>query len=681
MKLSAVVNDSFPEYRHIAERVDALVLQFFLTAVPPARSNQIRYSNYYYYYPFLFHSGFPCADAEALVMVAYSGILYLKHALNLDMMIDEPNLKRVERPFLSAQLHEEALRILMRYFPPDSVFWSELASYNREFTASMLEEHKSHYKNVSRYADGEYFRLIKGKSALSRGTTAAVALLGGAPERLPVLNASQDFFNAALTVYDDIKDWRDDFCKGRYSYMITRAILEAGIDRTDAIANSPGVAESVGRHLYYSGLLEEAAGSALDWCAKAIECVDGFGVPDWVRLVRMLSGQIETLKRDLAQIRVQTILRSQGYLSEGLDQLITAAGQFLLAEHKKGYPDTLVRVKFNSMGAGAKIHTNGSIFERAVIADALLDLQEAGNSDGARAIEENIQWLVSSRLTRVRGGWNYFPTLTENAPDADSLGQILQALVRSGYTDIGALVDDPIQLVFEKNVHENGSFETWIVDRDVEDDTTRAMLRTIRHSWGTGADVEVVANLAYALTLYDPQGFRSEIRKAAAWVEAQQQPAGNWIPSWYLPSAYGTYTAVRLLTRVLPGSRSLDAIYDYLATSQRDDGGFGDEHSTPLETALAVLTLTLLRRPEAQSMVDDAIRFLELTTAEDGGWDASRFIKFDRVNRPTADGERRTQALKSRTLTTAYVLKALLAGRKEPCPKQEPAAKVFSFQS
>src|ERR1044071_2617834 len=113
--------------------------------------------------------------------------------------------------------------------------------------------------------------------------------------------------------------------------------------------------------------------------------------------------------------------------------------------------------------------------------------------------------------------------------------------------------------------------------------------------------------MAYGLSLYDPEAFLAEIGKAAAWVESQQRPEGNWIPTWYATTYYATYVAVRLLARVKPASPALAAAAEFLRRGCRDDEGFGDERSTPLETALALLTLVLLDGASLRELKDGAI--------------------------------------------------------------------------
>lgn len=283
----------------------------------------------------------------------------------------------------------------------------------------------------------------------------------------------------------------------------------------------------------------------------------------------------------------------------------------------------------------------GDVFQRALIADALCDAEELIGSAVQPMIEREVQYLVGCRLRDGVGGWSYFPDLPDLAPDADDLGQVLQVLVRAGHRDLAtAYVTEPLRVLLDDCMHDDGSFETWIVPARNRTPTQELQLAAARARWGTGADVEVMANLLYALLLYDPRQFAEVCRRGAQFIARQQRTDGSWMCRWYFGPYYGTYACTRLLA-ALGETHAVERAAEFVRTTQRADGGWGDA----LSTALALLTLSGGDGARAARACDLLIR-----QAGRSGWAACDFIRPSGVH-----------SYGSRTITTAFVLKAARA--------------------
>lgn len=298
----------------------------------------------------------------------------------------------------------------------------------------------------------------------------------------------------------------------------------------------------------------------------------------------------------------------------------------------------------------------GDVFQRALITDALCDAADLVGSAVRPMIEGEVQYLVTCRLRDGVGGWSYFPDLPDLAPDADDLGQVLQVLVRSGHRDLAvAYATRPLRVLLNDCVHDDGSFETWIVPRQNRTTTQDLQLAAARAKWGTGADVEVMANLLYALLLYDPRRFAEVCERGAQFIASQQRADGSWVCRWYFGPYYGTYACTRLLA-ALGETHAVERAADFVRTTQRADGGWGispGTESDALSTALALLTLaSVTRQPLSGGDGARAARAGDLLTQRSGrsGWPACAFIRPSGVH-----------SYGSRTITTAFVLKAARA--------------------
>jgi prenyltransferase beta subunit len=310
------------------------------------------------------------------------------------------------------------------------------------------------------------------------------------------------------------------------------------------------------------------------------------------------------------------------------------------AEHLMGFPVPNFPEK-------TSIHA-GLTFQRAIICDALLGATHAGFPVNVDDIKKDINEIIKARCRSIRGGWKYFPSLSDLPPDADDLGQILQVLVRGGCSYIPELCDDAIQLLFKENSHSNGSFETWIVDKNDRSTETKLILEAINKKWGRGPDVEVMANLLYGLWLYDYSRYAKIIDKGVEFIIKNQRPEGFWSSTWYYGNYYGTYVCTRILnasrTSNLAKINCLKKTRQFLVDSQTKQGGWGMDRESPVDTALGIMTMIELKSSGItmkNGIVKNAANFLLQYQWQDGRWYDSNFIRMD-TTRATIGGDHKT---------------------------------------
>ena len=152
--------------------------------------------------------------------------------------------------------------------------------------------------------------------------------------------------------------------------------------------------------------------------------------------------------------------------------------------------------------------------------------------------------------------------------------------------------------------------------------------------------------------MHKKQYYNPHIRNASQYLISKQNKEGYWESRWYYGAYYGTYVCMRILL-VLNEYASVSRALKYIIATQNTDGGFSEgTQSDPLSTALAVLCIKLCERIENEhdlaTVLKKASSYLLNRQKMDGSWDAIDFIR-PKVYEP----------YKSKTLTTAYVLKAL----------------------
>ena len=280
---------------------------------------------------------------------------------------------------------------------------------------------------------------------------------------------------------------------------------------------------------------------------------------------------------------------------------------------------------------------SSDIFQRALIADALCDANALLDEHIQPWLDYEVDYLVHCRLTSGVGGWSYYPSVPEIAPDADVLGQVMQALLRSGHQDaMKEYGEPPLTVLLRDNARADGSLETWIVPTHGRTPQQERQAECNRLRWGTGPDNEVMANLLYALRLYKPLDFAETVQRGVTYLETQQEDDGSWVSTWYYGPYYGTFVCLRLLAAARPDSPAIPRALQFLRHHQRPDGGWGlDDASDPLSTALALLGLAVTQEMHGElkdhERAAQALISLQRSQETEQGWPRVQFI------RPRAD--------------------------------------------
>jgi Squalene-hopene cyclase C-terminal domain len=334
---------------------------------------------------------------------------------------------------------------------------------------------------------------------------------------------------------------------------------------------------------------------------------------------------------------------------------IDAALHFLMQEQRLGFAEAEHAMTFPRIVDGRpRLETHSALlFQRATVLDCLLDAANSGLPVSTRVLTRETIAVLKAKHPLVAGGWSYIPQVPELAPDADDLGIVLQVLLRVGGPALARLCRDAIALALEAQ-QSDGGFPTWVLDPLARGSGAQA-LRDYLWIGGAGVHPEVVANLVTAVALADPAQYATALDRAASYLERVQHTEGSWPSRWYAGPWYGTYRATQALRLVRPDSPSLPVARLLSARALADRGTAQAATLDPLSTAFALLVLHETRTAEdtEQASIAAGIQRLLVTRQADGGWPAELWGSFD-----TGIG---TETYASRTITTAFALKALTA--------------------
>lgn len=626
-------------------------------------------------FPNYFLGAFPQLSHQDVRPLTVAGWFLANTLFLFDKLMDSPSHAPVADLLRAQAMQMETNQLLHKLFAPDSKFWTYHQSYAAQYSEACLQEKVfvSGDRAWSAYTESKALQIIIGKSGFLRSAVAGLSEMAGDYEHFVMLTDVVNQYNIAGQMLDDLVDWKEDIHRGCPSLLLKRVLDE----RPSTLTISESQIKEIAGVIYYDGHAYHVLEKALQALDKADDLV--YDLPDllWLQVTAGLRSQCQELLEDIERIvnnnrqRIETLPKLnllRPPINNLWQQVMWSGLQYLVREWQLGFGEARhIMVFSHDQGfTGAREYQYGDVFQRALIADTFCDVNEILRGQLESVINYEADYLISKRRLGGIGGWSYFPELPELPPDADDLAQIMQVLLRSGRRlDVEEYCEQPLQSLLKDNSQENGSFETWIIPATERTPEQERQAKFARLAWGMGADPEVVANLLFALMMYDPGRSQEIIERGSVYLCNQQQDNGSWESSWYHGPYYGIYVCLRLLTRVNVSLQIVQRAYDFLQNSQHPDGSWGinGDRGDPLSTALSLLALAEVEMNMSLSgscsreLAGKALVYLqECQDYTDKGWADSQLIRMI-IGR--ADGEvKRVLSYGSRTITTSFVTKA-----------------------
>jgi squalene-hopene/tetraprenyl-beta-curcumene cyclase len=632
-------------------------------------------------FPYLFTEAFPSLRQGDLDRFAVAARLYASSIFLNDKLFDEGAIRDANAHLAPVNalriiaMQWEAYRQLHELFPAQSVFWEDFRRYLSQFTRACVEEQKfiAGGRAWGELTEDLALDIARGKNGVARTTIAGLAEMDGSRSALEPLAQAIDDYNSARQMLDDLCDWKEDLESGMPSLLLARVLGRKPAWQDEGELST--LKAEAGREIFYGGhakYLMELAVSILD---QAETSTAEWPNLTWRKVQANLRQQCTVFLEDLERIVAENVHRAEKQQSFELklpaplnewQKLGWRALGYIIEQWHLGFGEARHIMEFPpEAGFSGPQYQRGDVFQRAIIADILCDVDEVVKGKLQPIIEQEVCYLLSRR-DPGRCGWSYFPELPELPADADDLAQIMQVLWRSGHRrEIHEFCAGPLSILLEDNRHADGSFETWIIPTSGRTGAERRQAEFACRMWGTGPDAEVVANLLYALALVQGDRYSEHIDSGVRYLEGRQSPKGYWDSSWYHGPYYGTYACMRLLSRISPEPKAIRAAADFLRLQQNSDGGWGNEGcSNALDTSLALLGLASLRMSksaggENSRCASRALAYLQQCGNHDGSWPKCEFIRMDTGRATGAVSS--VLSYGSHTMTTGFVLKAALA--------------------
>jgi hypothetical protein len=619
-----------------------------------------RSPNFYKNYPRLFSNYFEAIDEEILFQLSQAGYLYYHATLLVDGLIDD---KEFDQLPLIMHLQEETIKSLTSIYGSKSIFWKYWNNRKNEYFNAVETERKLNYDRVLRFTD--YADLADQKSSFGKIAIDCIYLLSNQKNdaRYHALLRSHYYFSVGFQLYDDVKDYREDLEKGQFNWAI--------YEQRKMMDNAPlkldyGVLHKL---LFINGIGQKVLGKSISCFRQALEILDPHIESEWKGILIETKeiienyldstiGYVKTLEKKIEIKRQGNADYSFFRYGKTRNKVLKNGLDFIKQSFLENYAE-IKHIMFLSKSEGfqnkQEVHSS-DIFQRALINECLIGICKVNDFNCTKFFERECQYLIDQSNQDAIGGWSYFPTVVEIAADIDDLGQIIQVFIacgRSNLVDVHCM--QAIRVALSDRTCSNGGVETWIIPKENQNAIQQRQELFNTSKWGKGPDVEVVANFMYALHQFDSKKFQNPIKNAIKFIIEHQNEEGFWDSRWYYGKYYGTYVCLRLLEEYkdLFPAYMLKAI-EFIIDHQNEDGGFSTvlgKTSDPLATAFALLSLKLFLDSEHRSVVM-AEEYLKRVQHPNGYWVESNFIK------PKAQ-----EPYKSKTITTAFVLKALNYGK------------------
>ncbi|MBE9089970.1 hypothetical protein IQ232_09315 [Microcystis aeruginosa LEGE 11464] len=626
------------------------------------------------FFVYFFIKAFPTLEIDDIRILALAGQFFANSVVLCDEVIDRASSGINIASVLAMQARQfESYHLLYQIFPPNTTFWQRFRGYLSQYTQACLEENdfSSGNRPWHEYSESIAIQSIKNKTGVAKTAIAGLVELAEDDTYLDSLGESISNFYVAGQMLDDLGDWKEDLQTGIPSLLLSRLIDKSPHHYSqEQLEELP---KKLNHKIYYEGHANYVLELALKHLDQAEILKKELPELPWWNVTSKLRHQYQTLIQDIACIVQKNLERAKKQPKFTLTPPLAASEwqqlswdglNFIIKQWQLGFGEARhIMVFAQEQGfSSSQEYQYGDVFQRALIADALCDVDEQLGGLLQPLLKEEVNYLLNCQRTTGIGGWSYFPDLPELSPDADDLAQIMQVLLRLDHTaEIVKFCETPLKFLLEDCAYPDGSFETWIIPKNQRTSEQENQAKWAKEAWGTGPDTDVIANLIYALWLYDSQRFSDQIKQGITYLESQQQADGSWLSSWYHGPYYGTYVCLRLLAATKPDSPAISRASNFLKTQQHSDGGWGlTEDSDSLSTALSLLGLAAVAKlgggEENNNLATPALSFLQSCRQPDKAWENCQFIRME-VGRATGQVYQ-ILSYGSRTITSTFVMKA-----------------------
>jgi hypothetical protein len=618
----------------------------------------------YFIYPHLFSSAFNIKDVEFLKDLSFAGFLIYRSTIIKDRIIDRDKEDKLQKYSVelyieaSNECDENAIKILRKYYPEDSLLWTKLKNRKKAFAKSVEQSKEYLNKNIT---IEEYRELSDNKSTFAELAIDALFIYNKCIEidAYNQLLLAHQHFSTGIQLLDDFDDIYKDYQLGQFNWCLYKLKELHKFD----IKDNPISEDGFKKLFYFSEIPEETYKFAKNEFEKAINLAICHKCFIWESVIRkhiqMISSKefifrnymnVTKKKAEILKNTTKKVIHEFHnadlpiYLNSGINALLKGYEyDFFELKHIMWLPS------IDGFSGNDTVYV-GDVFLRAILGCLLCDLCEY-DKNIRHIIEEQAIIIKEKRRDDNIKGWSYLPDAKEIASDIDDLGQIMQFFIKAGKKDEWEnIFTQLINTIFQCNCLNDGGIKTWIlpINKNEEEQIQHNFNTT---KWGEGPDIDAMANFLIGLYLFDEnKSYIQYFNKSCEYLIEHINDEGYWDSRWYYGKYYCTYKCTQLL---LMSDRMISIlqkkIVHFLETTQNKDGGWGlYKDSDSLNTSFALLCCKHLKDID-KTVIAKGINYLLQKQGKDGLWEATNFIK-----------PRHIDPYKSRMISSIFTIDVLL---------------------
>jgi len=534
---------------------------------------------YYQNYTSLFSNAF-LISKEQSDLLDIAGYLYYQATIFTDSLIDEKNISQF--PLISV-CQEESIKILTSIYGLEHNFWTLWNKRRNEyFEAINFEKELSNKKIVN---SNEYETLADKKSSFGK---VAIDCLYSIDHTNAVvyekLLLSHKNFSVAFQLKDDIKDFKEDIKNKQFNWAVY-LLQQQNIENHD-----PDILE---KYLYIRGISKLMYLQAVDYCDKALECIENIAVPKWRKVLndtkKTFTSAIIEIDNYLGILTSEISVSNESLIENNLHHSISLAVQF-------------IKSKQQNNGSWREYVNQGGISSTWSTAFITSKISE---SESLKTIFENEipKALDFLKQNTIESLWSYNTTWIE---DADSTNFALLSLWKNNIHIEYEILEN--WLLFQTP---NGGFSTYS-DKSylltALDDVTISNV----DGWLS------VHNCVSAVSFY----FLAQQNKQSGSFQAIKKYFDENIPKelnsyWWTSNIY-TYYYLAKTYQILNEMDKVNYILSKISDVQNENGSFSDIYGENLFYSGLALEAMLLNPTNNQQKIEKTISFLLQNQFSDG---------------------------------------------------------------
>lgn len=608
----------------------------------------------YFLYPYLFKDSFDIFDEGTLIDLSVLSVLCLDSCLYDDKILDEQEQVTPLDHHLHNLRNIEIGRLLQKYSYDSECFWKYYYKYYEEYVKATTLERNFYFGKINDYDWDNFFLIAKGKQAMCKIVPAMLCVLVNDFTMLKDYESAIDRCSVAMQLYDDLRDWKDDFKSKHISYLLNKIIIGGNFSLNTDLSEISGYLfdKKIDTEVLYTSnrLLDEA----LVFSRYPLS-------PVFIRYIRFTQNFVNKLMMDMMKIRGQHFI-SYEYLYQNPNgakvtlekKILNETFRFIQKQYEKGLLELKEWMICQNPDQQKKDEIlSGDIFMRAQILNLLLDVSEIDEDAIKCILEMETKSFMEQQSKIYKYGWVYVDGLYGNCPDLDTFSEILRISLNSRNTNtiLKEKVLQILSVIMNLN-SEQKHFSTWIIDEDEPN------YEFIEQNLTMMGDLEVTANFIKALISVNQEEYKEVINDCLMWIIDKQNNEGYWLSTWYIGNYYCGYVLSSLAKEGV-FSIAFERYLNYVYKTQNPNGSWGDGSGNPLETSyvlMSILAYEDLTLGNIKEVINRGAKYLLLTRMDEGYWLACEFIK---MGEGKTDISKQHLRYKSVTLTTVYCFTAL----------------------